>query len=178
MMEQEAALLKKAISDYKEFCNIAEKLDWIDVGVHHEDWWNVGVLGIYVDTFEFPKGYIESNLVEAYVRTVLSSMAIYEEWDKNYWDIPLSERRECLEKGQWLYESYAVFKEIRLKQRDWNYLANEVRNYADENGIAVSKQEQYIDIIRNSFAIELSGDFEYLAIKNNLMLIVTCGCWD
>lgn len=37
--------------------------------------------------FEFPEEYVQNNIIQAYVRTVFASMAIYEEWeDKDFWN--------------------------------------------------------------------------------------------
>lgn len=174
-------LLKKVVSDYDVFCSIAEKLEWIEIKEEHEDWFKKYPLGIFVDLFAFPEGYIQNNLVDAYVRAVLSSMAFAEQWDKDFWDMPQKERKKALIEGQRLYQSYAIVSELRWIERDWEYLVKEIEYFATRNEIPVSEQKKYIDKLKNAKVIEIGGCCDssvYIAIKNNLLLMVDCGFWD
>ncbi|NDO47382.1 hypothetical protein [Clostridium sp. MD294] len=181
-MKQSLNLLKRVVSNYNEFCHFAERLEWIDIKEEHENWFRTYPLGIFIDTFEFPKGYLKNNIVSAYVRAIFSSIAFFEEWDKNFWNIPQLERKEILTKGQALYLPYAVVKELRFIKRDWKYIVKEIEYFSSRNKISALKQKKYIDKFENAKAIEIGGsysdDFIYMAIKKNLMLIVSCGVWD
>lgn len=177
-MKQSLNQLKKVLSDYNEFCNIAENIEWIDIIEEHENWFKTYPLVIFIDLYEFPNGYIKNNIVSAYVRAVLSSMAFYEEWDKDFWNISQSERKEALTKGESLYKPYAVIPEIHFIQRDWKYIVKEIEYFASQNKIPFSEQKKYINKFENAEVIEIGSrcnDFIYMAIKNDLMLIVECG---
>lgn len=174
-------LLKKVVSDYNVFCSIAENLEWIKIKEAHENWFRTYPLGIFVDAYEFPEGYVQSNIADAYVRTILSEMAFSEGWDKDFWDIPQEERKRCLTEGILLYKPYAVIQEVRFIERSWEYLAQEIEYFATKNKISVLEQKKYIDKFQGAKVIEIGGwynDFIYMAMKQNLILIVFCGFWD
>lgn len=181
-MKQDIKLLKSVISNYNNFCFVAEKLEWIDIKEKHEDWFRIYPLGIFISVYEFPKGYIQNNIVFAYVRAVLSNIAFFEEWDKDFWNISQKERKEYLTRGILLYKPYAIMKEVRFIERSWKYLAEEIKYFAHRNKVLASEQKQYIDKFKNAKVIEMggsdAGDFIYMAIKCNFMLIVSCGFWD
>ncbi|MDE6053871.1 MAG: hypothetical protein K2G55_08935 [Lachnospiraceae bacterium] len=174
------------VMDYDGFCRVAKDLDWIDVNVQHEDWYHTYShhypLGICLDLFTFPVEYIQNHLPEAYVRAVLSGMAIYEEWDADFWDIPKSQRIDCLTQGRRLYESYAIPREVRLILRDWQYLTGEMGFFADSNKVPAVKQREILDRFNNAMVIEIggdySGDYQYLAVQEDLLMMVSCGIWD
>lgn len=180
-MQQILEELKSIVKDYDKFCYIAERLAWIDIEEQHERY-GTYPLGIILDMYEFPQGYIQDNFVCAYVRACLSGMAFCEEWDRNFWDIPQAERRHCLTKGRMLYEPYATIENIRFIERDWNYLAGEIGYFAREDDVSMMGQIKYMDRFENAEVLELGGDYAsdymYLAIKQNLMLVVSCGYWD
>lgn len=181
-MKQNLSLLKKVVSNYNEFCRFAEQLEWINIKEEHENWFRTYPLGIFIDAFEFPKGYLKNNIVSAYIRAVFSSIAFYEEWDKDFWNIPQLERKEILTRGQALYLPYVVVQELRFIERDWKYIVKEIEYFSSQNKISVSEQKKYIERFENAKVIEIGGsysdDFIYMAIKKDLMLIVSCGVWD
>lgn len=57
-----------------------------------------------------------------------------------------------------------------------------MKDFAQINNIPFSKQKPYIEQFEHAAVIEIGGayhgDSEYLAIKDNYMLMVNCGCWD
>lgn len=175
------AALKNIVSNYDVFCLVAKNIEWISIKSHYDDWFYCA-LGMYLYTFEFPQEYIQNHPAQAYVRALFSRMAFDEEWDNDFWDIPQMERTFYLKKGSSFYKSYAIPKQLRLIKRDWNYLANEIKDFAQINNIPFSKQKPYIEQFENAAVIEIGGayhgDSEYLAIKDNYMLMVNCGCWD
>lgn len=68
--------IRNIISDYNRFCDIDEKIKWINIYEKHEDWFNIYPLGICIDIFEFLKGYIQKNIDFAYVRAILDNIAL------------------------------------------------------------------------------------------------------
>ena len=184
-MEQCLERLKKVMLNYDIFSCIAKNLEWLDIEEQYEDWYQTYPLGIQLEIFKFPQDYIILHHIEdVYVRVNLSTIAHYEEWESNFWKISPKERNQCLkEKGMlYLYENYATFKELRLVRRNWAYLANEIQYFAGKNKISISYQKQYLDLFENAKVIELGGcykgDASYWAIKRNILLAVSCGCWD
>ncbi len=175
------AALKNIVSNYDAFCLVAKNIEWISIKPHYDDWFYCA-LGMYLYTFEFPQEYIQNHPQQAYVRALFSRIAFDEEWDNDFWNIPQTERTFYLEKGSAFYKSYAIPRELRLIKRDWNYLANEMKDFAQINKIPFSKQKPYIEQFEHAAVIEIGGvyhgDSEYLAIKDNHMLMVNCGCWD
>ncbi len=180
-MKQNLTLFKSVVSNYNVFCSIAENIEWIKIKETHKDWFKIYPLGIFVNDYEFPKGYIQNNIVSAYVRTVLCDIAFSEKWDKDFWNIQKKERKRYLTEGILLYKSYAILKEVRFIERDWEYLACEIEYFATRNKIPVLEQKRYIDKFENAKVIEIGGwcnDFVYMAVKKDFMLIVHCGFWD
>lgn len=184
-MEQVVERLRRIILDYDVFSSVAEKLDWLDVEEQHEEWRHTYPFGMQIEVYRFPQDYLVLHHVEdAYVRTVLSDMAHYEEWEPGFWEISQEERRHCLKETgmRALCKEYTAFKETRLIQRDWTYLAKEIQYFANVSKVSVSVQKPFLDLTENAKVIELggwyNGDAEYLAIKRNVLLVVSCGCWD
>ena len=174
--------LRDVLSDYDVFCHAAEQIAWFVIEERHESFSGKQPLGIYLNGYEFPGEYMRKNRIEAYVRGVLSSIAFYEEWEKDFWNISLPERKYCLEKGRALYGSYAIPRDLRLVERDWNYLRKEIGFFAGEDAVLDSEWKQYLQRFENAEVIETGGwdsaDYEYLAVKNDSMLLVSCGYWD
>jgi hypothetical protein len=174
--------LKKVISDYDEFCIIAEKIKWFSIDEKHNDWFIKYPEGICIDYFVFREDYLKKHLSHAYVRAILSTMAFYEEWDIDFWNINNSERRYCLTNGKELYKSYAIYKELRFTEIKWEHLVNEIKYYATKNGIDINQQQYYLKLIENTYVVDLggcySGDHNYIAIKDDYIIFVNCGIWD
>lgn len=144
-MDRIVLQLMNTIMDYDRFCHVASDLEWIDVEMRHEDWYlHRDPIGIYLDVFTFPDTYIRNHFPEAYVRAVLSSMAFYEEWDKDFWNIPKIQRIACLTQGRALYENYVIRRERRLLMRDWEYLEREIRFFADRNGVPNRNKQRFL----------------------------------
>ena len=174
--------LRDVVSDYDKFCHIAEQVEWIDIEERHEGFSSKQPLRIYLNEYEFPAEYVRKNMIQAYVRSVLSSIAFYEEWDKDCWKMSLSERKICLEKGKEFYKAYVIPKELRLVERDWKYLFQEIEIFAGADNISSSEWQRYLQRFEDAMVIETGGcdaaDYEYLAIKNDSVLLVACGYWD
>lgn len=127
--------LSEIVNNFELFSETAENIEWIDIKEHHEDWCKNYPLGIMVDSFSFPDGYVEKNFKDAYVRCILSSMAYFEEWDKDFWNITKEERTYCLtnkpEKSNMnLYKIYTTYKDLRLKPVSSEFLSKEVSYFA------------------------------------------------
>lgn len=170
------------MSDYEKFREIAQELDWFHIEGRHEYFSARYPLGLYLDAYEFPEGYVRENMAQAYVRGVMSSIGFYEEWNDDFWRMPLGERRKCLEQGKELYKSYAIPKELRMTGRDWRYLMREMEYFAGTDNVAFAEWKEYLRGYENALVIEIggycAGDYEYAAIKNDNILLVSCGVWD
>lgn len=174
--------LTEIVNNYATFFNVAVSMVWIEIKEKHEDWCRNYPIGIIMDLYCFPKGYIEQHFKESFVRSILSDIAFYEGWENDSFNVNEKERNEYLTNGKKLYESYMTFKELRLKNVTPDYLKKEIQFFAKSNGISVSEQKFYYPYIDNAVIIELggmySGDYVYIAIKQESMLFVNCGIWD
>lgn len=178
--------LSEMVNNFESFKEIAENIEWIDIKEYHDDWSKVYPFGAIVDVCCFPKGYVTNSFKEAYVRCVLSTMAYFEKWDKNFWDISKEERAYCLadkaENNINLYKTYTTYHELRLKPISKDTFIKEVRYFADKNGIDYEKQMEFLKYAENAAIIEIggsyAGDFAYIAVQGDNILMVDCGIWD
>lgn len=174
--------LTEIVNNYSTFFNVAVSMEWIETKEKHEDWFRNYPTGILMDLHCFPEGYIEQHFKECFVRCILSDIAFYEEWEKDFFPVDEKERSEYLTKGKKLYESYMTFKELRLQIVTSDDLKKEIQFFAKSNEISVLEQKFYYPYIDDAVIIELggmySGDYVYIAIKPESMLFVNCGIWD
>ncbi len=178
------ANLNSIIGNYKNFAQIAMEIPWFPVEEQHENWFKTYPLGIYVNLVHFPKGYVGTHFCEAFVRTALCAIAAGEEWDKEFWDISIEERKECLygEKSEMLYGCYVNFRDVRLQVCTEEHLRKEINWFAGENGISIEEQEKYLAYAKDATILELggcySGDYTYLVVEGDTLLLIDCGIWD
>ena len=173
-----ADALRAVVSDYADFRAVAERLPWVDVRERHSTFQS-RALGAVLDLLEFPPGYLGAHLVEGYVRALLSGMAVSEEWERDFWDIPRGERARCLTLGRQMYEQYAIVRELRLASRTWDHLARELAFFAPDGQ---EELEGYLDCMAGGAVVEIGGsyysDYVYFAVKGDRGLLVSCGDWD
>lgn len=174
--------LRGVVSDYGEFCRAAESLPWMDVQEWHRRWQTPYPLGLMFDAYRFPPGYVRKNPVQAYVRTILSGIGFWEEWEPDFWDAPQAERARWLAEGRSLYENYAIVRDVRLIRRSWEDLAEEIAYFAQGNRLESSRQKGFMQQLQGADALEIGGsgpgDYVYLAVKGDGMLLISCGFWD
>lgn len=176
--------LNSIIGNYEKFAQIAMEIPWFSVEEQHEDWFKTYPLGIYMDLVHFPKGYVKAHFPEAYVRTALCTIAAAEEWDKDFFDISMEERKKCLcgERSEMLYGGYVNFSEVRLQICTEEHLRKEVNWFAGRNGISIEEQEKYLAYAKDATILELGGcyggDYTYLVVKGDTLLLIDCGIWD
>lgn len=176
-----AESLRNVAGSYGAFCRAAERLPWFEIEEWHAYWRGAYPVGATLDAYRFPPGYLQENSVPAYVRGILSGIGFWEEWSRDFWDVPQAERARWLNLGRSLYESYAVVREIRFVKRDWAYLAGEIAHFGGENA-ADSQRKFDLQHLQGAEVLEIGGsgpgDFVYLAVKDSRMLLVSCGFWD
>ena len=76
--------MNSVIGNYEKFVQIATEIPWFPMEEQHGDWFNTYPLGICVDLVHFPKEYVVTNFLEAFVRTALCSIAAADKWDKDF----------------------------------------------------------------------------------------------
>lgn len=180
--------LGEVVNHFEEFKRIAADMPWIAVKEAHEDWFQTYPLGITLDCYWFPGGYLQENMKEAYVRAILSSVAHNEEWDKDFFLIRKEKRIELLEGGKSMdtsinfLENAVTYKDLRIRFVSNDFLEKEIRYFADENEIQAELQDKYLKCLEGAIIIELggcySGDYSYIVVKDDILLCVNCGIWD
>lgn len=176
--------LNTIMGNYEKFVEIAVELPWFPVEEQHDDWCNTYPLGILADMVHFPKGYVETNFLEAFVRAEICAIAYADKWDKDFFDISKEERKKCLcsERAKLLYGGIVNYNYLRLETRTEEYLCGQVNYYAGENGISLEEQEKYLAYVKDATILELGGcycgDFSYLVVKGDTLLLIDCGIWD
>lgn len=187
-MEQSEIIeeLSGFLNSYEAYKERAIKLEWIEVKEEHVDWSKKYPLGIMIDVLQFPKDYVGNNFTDAYVRGILSSMAYFEEWDANFWNMKEGERRKvfhiCEQHKSDVYRTYFELRELRLKSITSEFLIGELEYFSKENGATEGEIHKYSEMIRNAICIELggcyAGDYNYLAVWNDVLIFINCGVWD
>ena len=99
-------------------------------------------------------------------------------------DISMEERKECLcgERSEMLYGEFVSFREVRLRICTEEHLRKEVNWFANKNSISTEEQEKYLAYAKDATILELggcySGDYTYLVVKGDTLLLIECGIWD
>ncbi len=175
-----ANALKQAAVSYEAFSTIAEVLPWPEIEERHESHFGPNALGLILDLYRFPPDYLQRDTAEAYVRAILSAMAFSEEWDPDFWQISLEERTRRLTLGRSIYEGYAIVRNPRMQTRDWEYLTGEATFFG--GGSPPDIWEACSSHLERADVLEIGGsygaDYIYLAVKDNWLLLVSCGVWD
>ena len=68
-----------------------------------------------MDLVHFPKEYVETNFLEAFVRTALCAIAAANKWDKAFFALSKEERKKCLcsEHSRLLYAGIVNYNDLR-----------------------------------------------------------------
>lgn len=174
--------LDGAASDYGRFCRAALDLEWISLPERHEEWRQKYPTGVFLDFYDFPRGYLKDHFPEAYARMILARMAVWEEWPADFWCIPREERQRYLDQGRELYEGYAIVREQRMIDRDWEYLKGEIAAFSEGGAASRVWREACFADFAPARVLELggswSGDWVYLAVDRSRVLLADCGIWD
>lgn len=180
LMTEELLLreLSEIVNRFDVFKVIALNMEWIEISELHEDWFRSYPLGIMIDLYHFPKGYVKKYFKECYIRCRIAETAYYEEWDKDYFNVPKKERLEYIN----TYETVTMYKELRLKKVSCDALKKEIEFYATVNGITMEEQKRFYPYIEGANIIEIggcySGDHSYIAVQGDTILTIDCGIWD
>ena len=166
-------------NDKDAFIEKAIKLEQVEYSEKHFDWSLTYPLGIYADLYEFPAGYVRSNIDNAIILCIISSYTkVIKEY--GFLNASVEKRRELLNDCR--NEAF-VWNELRLRPVTPDFLKKEVRYYADENGIPSEEQEAILPLIdENAAAAEIGGcycgDYNYILVNGDHILMIDCGIWD
>ena len=118
--EELISQLKTIVNNDTAFCERAENMQWIDVSEEWLESW-LPFKNIDAEILHFPKGYVEENFLDAYVRCELSLLARLENWGKDFWkeenmNKEGSTRKDILKSAEVrkFYADYNTIEDIRL----------------------------------------------------------------
>lgn len=170
--------LSEIINHFDTFKEIALNMNWIKITELHKDWYRNYPLGIMIDLYHFPKSYVEKYFKECYIRCRIAETAYYEEWDKNYFNVPKEQRLEYIP----FYENINTYKDLRLKQVSCDILKQEIEFYATKNEITIEEQKRFYPYIEGAGIVDIGGCYAgehfYIAVQGDTILTVDCGVWD
>ncbi|MBD5087354.1 MAG: hypothetical protein HDT30_00865 [Clostridiales bacterium] len=163
------------------FKTIAINMNWIGIDEIHEDWyWNYPI-GIMIDLYHFPIGYVEKYFKECYVQCRLAEIAYYEQWERDYFNVSKKEREEQM-KYTYIYRYVNTYKDLRLAPISCEELKKEIEFYAAMNGVTKEEQKRFYTYIEGAGIVDIGGcyggEHYYIAVQQDTILTVDCGIWD
>ena len=178
-------ILKKIVNNYDYYRDIAVNLEFAEFNSRYYEWFKNHHVGIYVTVCDFPEGYVKNNFEQAYVQSVLCSMAYYEEWKQNFWEVPYSKRLEYMTQDKGIYEQYITYDELRMKSVTEDYLIQQIKLYTEDNDISENEINSIIPYLTEAENIEIGScdfidyfiDHTFVSIKDNSIMIIECGIW-
>ena len=136
MITQSIEKLREIMLNYDIFSSIAEKLEWLDMEEQYDEW-RFEPCGIELAVFKFPQDYIILRHIEdVYVRVALSTMAHYEGWEPQFWNISQEERKQTLKESDMLYKYANLSAKMHYKRWEPQFISQKERKQnIKENGM-------------------------------------------
>lgn len=166
-------------NDRDAFIEKAIKLEQTEYSEKHLDWFRTYPLGIYADLYKFPENYVRNNFDNALILCIVSSYTKVIK-ENEFFNASVEQRRKLLKDCR---KEAFVWNELRLRTVTPGFLKKEVGYYADENGIPSEEQDNILPLIDdNASAAEIGGcycgDYNYILVNGDHILMVDCGIWD
>lgn len=171
--------LSEIVNHNDIFNTIAINMNWIGIDEIHEDWYRNYPIGITIDLYHFPIGYVEKYFKECYVQCRLVETAYYEEWGRDYFNVPKEEREEQI---KYILKNVNTYKDLRLEPISCEKLKNEIEFYATMNEVTEEEQRRFYPYIEGAGIVDIGGCYGgehfYIAVQQETILFVDCGIWD
>ena len=146
--EEMISRLKTIVGNDEAYRSRAADLKWIAVDLKSISEYAEFVI-LTVEFLTFPKGYVEKNFLDAYVRTILSFMAAMEEWEYDFWkpDSQFSLKKIFEnEENHGFYEVYNSVEYPEFKSLTEEKLLAEFMTFAEK----VKLEENEINIFKEA----------------------------
>lgn len=176
--------LKTIVNNDDAYCKIAERIDWIDI--LHEDFVEFAPFVILtVNILQFPKGYVELNFPEAFVRAELLFMAVNEEWDDDFWKPTEDLDRKALlenEQSRGYYTMYNTVKYPEFKELSEEELISEFMSFAKKVKLEEEKIERFKEAVHGAQSVLIGYDDYWssisLDVKGDTVILLNCINYD
>ncbi len=176
----ETSVLRRLLTDYPAFCEIAVKLQWAEAQCTFYDLAKKYPLGCDLWRIHFPAGDVSAHFSERLVQALLMRIAQNEEWEPDFWQIPAHERAYCLTAGAALYRAEIFCTEPPLQHVTGAELLRLIQDYS--SGDPEAPPAELRRLIETGESISLSGapcnDRDILTVTQDTILLMSCGIWD
>lgn len=176
----DSELIYTLLTDYDTFTEIALRLEWAEAACESYDLSPRYPIGCMVQVIRFRAGDMQAHFAERFVQAVLMRIADSNEWQPDFWQIPIEERRECLTKGEQLYRNELSYREVRLQPVSGQALWERIQGDAGERVRALPHDLR--GLIVQGQSIELGGtwelDHDVMTVTSDALIFTNYGIWD
>ena len=194
--EELISQLKTIVNNDTAFCERAENMQWIDVSEEWLESW-LPFKNIDAEILHFPKGYVEENFLDAYVRCELSLLARLENWDKDFWkEENLNKegltRKDILKSAEIrkFYADYNTVEDIRLNAVTEEELVEEFLSFTktlsrishSDKELTAEKIEFFKESVKGAAAVLIGyedyGSSVHIAVRDDTVIFLNCTNYD
>ena len=188
--------LKTIVNNDNVYCERAEKLEWVDVSEEWLESW-LPFKKINVEILHFPKGYVEENFLDAYVRCGLSLLARLNTWGKDFWkEENLNKegltRKDILKSAEIrkFYADYNTVEDIRLNAVTEEELVGEFLSFTktmspksdNDKALTAEEIEFFKESVKGAAAV-LIGYYSFwspllIAVRDDTVIFLDCSNYD
>ena len=173
--------LSAILNHYDEFQRIALDLEWQEV---QDSYILIGQgqgenASFYLCSF--PNNYLEEHMSEAFVQAVLANLASFNEWEKDFWIMPRSERMQCLTVPGDLYSYETKVEKVLMEPLSPSDYLKRVKEEIHWLKFDLEDHPKFMEVIHNgkSFFIgENTDDYfpqeRYISVSSNSLLLINC----
>lgn len=194
--EEIISYLKTIVNNDNVYCERAEKLEWVDVSEEWLESW-LPFKKIDVEILHFPKGYVEENFLDAYVRCGLSLLARLNTWGKDFWkEENLNKegltRKDILKSAEIrkFYADYNTVEDIRLNAVTEEELVGEFLSFTktmspksdNDKALTAEEIEFFKESVKGAAAV-LIGYYSFwspllIAVRDDTVIFLDCSNYD
>ena len=197
MTEEEIiSQLKTIVNNDNVYCERAEELEWLDVSEEwFESWLPFKIIN--VEILHFPKGYVEENFLDAYVRCGLSLLARLECWGKDFWkEENLNKegltRKDILKSAEIrkFYADYNTVEDIRLNAVTEKELVEEFLSFTktmsrisdSDKALTAEEIEFFKESVKGAAAVLIGFNSFWspllIAVRDDTVIFLDCSNYD
>ena len=194
--EEIISQLKTIVNNDNVYCERAEELEWLDVSEEWlESWLPFKIIN--VEILHFPKGYVEENFLDAYVRCGLSLLARLECWGKDFWkEENLNKegltRKDILKSAEIrkFYADYNTVEDIRLNAVTEKELVKEFLSFTktmsrisdSDKALTAEEIEFFKESVKGAAAVLIGFNSFWspllIAVRDDTVIFLDCSNYD